>query len=197
MTKWILGALPASIILAGGLAFTVGPQQSSPPAVSFEDATLRIRIDISERTLVVEQSGELIRTYNIAVGSETHPTPTGSFSVERIIWNPRWVPPASEWAKNEQAREPGDPKNPMGRVKIFFRYPSYYIHGTNSEASIGTAASHGCVRMLNSEVIELAQLLIDRSGTPVEPGLVQRLIHRVRQKEEFILAPPVPLEVVD
>ena len=39
-----------------------------------------------------------------------------------------------------------------------------------AESSIGTAASHGCVRMLNQDVIELGQLLIDTTGAPIEPG---------------------------
>jgi hypothetical protein len=83
----------------------------------------------------------------------------------------------------------------MGRVKIFFREPTYYIHGTNAEASIGTAASHGCVRMLNDDVVVLARLLIERTGTPIEPGLIQRLINRARQTREVRLESAVPLLV--
>jgi murein L,D-transpeptidase YcbB/YkuD len=112
-----------------------------------------------------------------------------------VIWNPRWVPPKAEWAQDERPREPGDPKNPMGRVKIFFHEPDYYVHGTNAEASIGTAASHGCVRMLNGDVIEVAKLLMDHGDAPIEPGLIQRLINRVRQTREVRLADPVPLRV--
>jgi murein L,D-transpeptidase YcbB/YkuD len=83
----------------------------------------------------------------------------------------------------------------MGRVKIFFREPDYYLHGTNAEASIGTAASHGCVRMLNGDVIEVARLLMDHGDAPIEPGLIQRLINRVRQTKEVRLARAIPLRV--
>jgi lipoprotein-anchoring transpeptidase ErfK/SrfK len=185
----------AVLLSVAGLAFITREPPQEPAPVSFEDADLRMRLDISDRKLYVEADGSTIRTYNVAVGTAQHPTPPGSFSVQRMIWNPRWVPPDSEWAKDEKPREPGDPKNPMGRVKIFFREPAYYIHGTNAENSIGTAASHGCVRMLNDDVIELARLLIDRSGTPVEPGLIQRLINRVRQTRELRLENAVPLQV--
>jgi lipoprotein-anchoring transpeptidase ErfK/SrfK len=195
MKTWHVGAALAVLLVAAGVAFMSVGRQAGTPAPSFEEARLRMVIDISERKLYVEEDGREIRSYNIAVGTDRHPTPRGSYAVQRIIWNPRWVPPDSDWAKDEPVREPGDPKNPMGRVKIFFREPTYYIHGTNAATSIGTAASHGCVRMLNNEVIELARLLIERSGTPVEPGLIQRLINRVRQTREVRLEQPVPLRV--
>lgn len=196
MKKWYMAAAAVALLLSAGLAFVgIRTTATDPPAVSFEDAALRMVIDISERKLYVEEDGSRIESYNVAVGTASHPTPRGAFSVRRIIWNPRWVPPKSEWAKGEKAREPGDPKNPMGRVKIFFREPDYYIHGTNAESSIGSAASHGCVRMLNGDVIELARLLVERSGTAVEPGLIKRLINRVRQTRELRLESAIPLRV--
>ena len=195
MKKWHIGVALVVMLSGAGAAFMSTRPMADAPAVAYEDATIRMRIDLSERKLYVEDNGEEIRSFNVAVGTDRHPTPRGSFDVSRMIWNPRWVPPDSEWAKDEKTREPGDPKNPMGRVKIFFREPDYYIHGTNAESSIGTAASHGCVRMLNNEVIELAQLLIDRTGTPVQPGLIKRLINRIRQTRELRLETSVPLRV--
>ncbi|HEX2167446.1 MAG TPA: L,D-transpeptidase [Longimicrobiales bacterium] len=195
MKKWHLAAAVVVLLIATGVAFMSTRPAEDLPTVSFEEATIRMRIDISDRKLYVEENGSPIESYNVAVGTAQHPTPRGSFAVRRMIWNPRWVPPDSEWAEGEEVREPGDPKNPMGRVKVFFKEPTYYIHGTNAESSIGTAASHGCVRMLNDDVIELARLLIDRTGTPVEPGLIQRLINRVRQTREVGLQEAVPLRV--
>ena len=195
MKQWRIMAAFAALLLAASVAFMSTKPGDEVVAVSFDDAELRMRIDISERKLYIEEDGDAIATYNVAVGTEQHPTPSGSFTVERLIWNPRWVPPDSEWAKGEKVREPGDPKNPMGRVKVFFRQPDYYIHGTNAEASIGTAASHGCVRMLNDDVVEVARLLMDRGGAPVEPGLVRRLINRVRHTKEVRLTNPIPLQV--
>ncbi|MGH7445952.1 MAG: L,D-transpeptidase [Longimicrobiales bacterium] len=196
MKQWHVAAVFAALLLAAGLAFiSTRPHVDATPGVSFDDASLRMRIDVSERKLYIEENGSRTASYNIAVGTADHPTPRGSFTVRRLIWNPRWVPPDSDWAKGEKPREPGDPKNPMGRVKIFFKEPTYYIHGTNAEASIGSAASHGCVRMLNGDVIEVARLLMDRGGAPVEPGLIQRLINRVRQTKEVRLTNPVPLRI--
>jgi lipoprotein-anchoring transpeptidase ErfK/SrfK len=84
-----------------------------------------MRIDISERKLYIEENGDQVASYSVAVGTGAHPTPRGAFTVQRVIWNPRWVPPEAKWAEDERPREPGDPKNPMGRVKIFFREPDY------------------------------------------------------------------------
>jgi lipoprotein-anchoring transpeptidase ErfK/SrfK len=195
MRRWKTGAALAVAGLAGAVAFMSARPEAPVELPSFDDAPVRIVIDISERRLDVEENGERIESYGVAVGTDQHPTPPGSFAIAHIVWNPRWVPPAAEWAKDERPREPGDPKNPMGRVKMFFRQPDYFIHGTNAETSIGTAASHGCVRMLNDDVIELAQLVMEHGGAAIEPGLIRRLINRVRQTKEVRLGNPVPVRI--
>lgn len=195
MRRSYIAAALILVLFAAGIAFVSIRPPVEVESVAFEDAALRVLIDLSERKLYVEEGGERIGSYSVAVGTKSHPTPKGSFSVRRLIWNPRWVPPDSEWAEGEKVREPGDPKNPMGRVKIFFREPTYYVHGTNAESSIGTAASHGCVRMRNADVIEVAKLLMDHGGAPVSPGLIRQLINRVKQTREVRLTNPVPLRV--
>lgn len=191
---WMRAALLALAALLGVAYMSTRPAEPAAP-VSFEEASLRVRIDLSERRVHVEQDGASIASYDAAVGTDTHPTPEGAFQVRRIIWNPRWVPPDAAWARDAKPREPGDPHNPMGRVKIFFKAPDYYVHGTNAEESIGSAASHGCVRLLNEDVIALARTLMEHGGAAVEPGLIRRLINRVRQTKEVRLATPVPLRV--
>ena len=132
---------------------------------------LELRADISERRLYVYEGGELVETYGVAVGRAGNPTPTGTFRTGRIEWNPRWVPPPREWARKLKPRAPGDPRNPMQGVKIYFREPWYYIHGTNDPGSIGTAASRGCLRMKSGDAKALARL-IQRSGGSV-PLVIQ------------------------
>ena len=195
MRRWIIAATLVVMVALGGVAFvgTRAPEEGAP--VSYEEARVRARIDISERRLYVEEDGEVIRSYAVGVGTSAHPTPRGSFTMRRVIWNPRWVPPDADWAKGKKAREPGDPANPMGRVMVFFQEPDYYVHGTNAPETVGSASSHGCVRMRNEDVIEFAQLLMDHGGAPVEPGLIQRLINRVRQTREVRLTNAVPLRV--
>ena len=192
--KYIAAAAFTVVATVAGVAAVTTRPDHETEAVSFDVAHLRVRIDISDRRLYVEENGEQIASYGVAVGTGSHPTPRGAFSTRRIIWNPRWVPPDAAWAKKERVREPGDPKNPMGRVKIFFREPDYYIHGTNAESSIGTAASHGCVRMRNEEVIELARMMVAKGGG-AEPGLIRRLINNIRQTREVRLNSPVAVRV--
>jgi lipoprotein-anchoring transpeptidase ErfK/SrfK len=184
----------ATLIAVGSAAFwTLAGREA--PSVVHASASLKLRVDISERTLYATVGGEE-RTYPVAVGTSKHPTPRGRFAITRVIWNPRWVPPDSEWARGRKATEPGDPANPMGRVKLFFREPTYFLHGTNDEGSIGRAISHGCIRMRNEDIVALARLVMKHGGQPREPGWFQRVLNRVRSTQEVRLSTPVPLHIV-
>lgn len=134
-----------------------------PPARA--SGSVELRVDLSERKLYVVEGGDVVKTYGVAIGRRDHPTPTGSYRTGRIVWNPAWVPPPREWARNMKAREPGDPRNPMQGVKIYFREPWYYIHGTNDPGSIGSAASRGCLRMRTADAKALARLIQDSGGS--------------------------------
>ena len=131
-----------------------------------DPATIQLRVSIANRTLKVIQDGDVVKTYDVAVGRPGNPTPRGSFRTGRIVWNPWWRPPKVPWARNKKAQPPGDPDNPMQGVKIYFKPPDYYIHGTNSPESIGRAASRGCVRMRESDAKNLARR-IQRAGGSV------------------------------
>jgi L,D-transpeptidase ErfK/SrfK len=128
------------------------------------DAAMSLKVDLSNRELYVIENGDVVRTYGVAVGSRKHPTPTGRYWTGRIIWNPRWVPPPSKWARKLKARAPGDPRNPMQGVKIYFREPWFYIHGTNAPGSIGSASSHGCIRMRTRDAKRLAKRISEHGS---------------------------------
>ena len=100
---------------------------------------------------------ERVRAYRVAIGMREFRTPRGSFEISRLEWNPSWLPPKSDWAKNERVTSPG-PNNPMGKVRFPFR-PPYVVHGTPDERSIGKAASHGHIRLSNADAVDLASLL--------------------------------------
>lgn len=174
-------------------------QDAAAPASAPPDSglvrPLELVVDVSDRTLTVQQGDEVLRTYTVAVGRERYPTPRGEFHIRRIVWNPRWVPPNTGWARGKRAAEPGDPNNPMGRVKLFFREPDYYVHGTNNEESLGTAASHGCVRMANEDAISLAQLVMEHGGELRSPGWFTRVLNRVRNTRQVTLSRPVRISV--
>jgi murein L,D-transpeptidase YcbB/YkuD len=138
---------------------------------------LRIDLNIPALKLVVYEGDEEVETYPIAVGMPGFDTPTGSFAITHAEWNPWWHPPTHrEWAREDKITPPG-PNNPMGRVKLFF-LPLYFIHGTPAGESIGTPASHGCVRMRNEDVVELALLLHERAAPHVSEDELERIIDR-------------------
>lgn len=127
-------------------------------------AAVTVEVTLGGRTLDVRKDGQLVGSYQISPGMPKHPTPAGSFSIRRIVWNPAWVPPNESWAKGKKATPPAHPKNPLKVVKLFFKEPDYYIHGTADEKLLGDPASHGCIRMAPADAYALARLLMDNSG---------------------------------
>lgn len=124
---------------------------------------LKLEVSLSARELRVIEHGKTVMTYGVAVGRPSHPTPTGTFQTGDIDWNPSWTPPPTGWAANKKYQPPGAAANPMQAVKIYFRAPYYFIHGTNNPDSIGEAASHGCIRMVPEDASALARR-IERAG---------------------------------
>lgn len=144
---------------------------------------LRLDLNIPALELTVYEGDRIVRTYPVAVGMPGHDTPTGSFDIDFAEWNPWWRPPAREWARDEKVTPPG-PSNPMGRVKLFFE-PLYYIHGTPAAESIGTPASHGCIRMRDGDVIALARLIHDRAAPNVSSQIDGILRSRQTRRVDF------------
>lgn len=110
--------------------------------------------------------GTLVKTYKVAVGTSEYPTPTGRYVVQTMQKNPAWNVPQSEWAGElaGQTIPGGDPRNPLVARWIGFN-GSVGFHGTASSGSLGTAASHGCIRMAPADVIDLFDRV--NTGTPV------------------------------
>jgi lipoprotein-anchoring transpeptidase ErfK/SrfK len=136
-----------------------------------------------------------VKTFRIAVGMPSKPTPTGSFKIRKIVWNPSWIPPDEPWAKGKTAKGPGEPGNPMKVAKIFFQEPDYYIHGTGEVNSLGAADSHGCMRMNPDDVAALAKFLMEHDGNAQEEGLISRVVHLRWQTHTVTLDKPVALTI--
>lgn len=181
--------LAAFLALAGAAA--PARAQDAPPAAP--SPPLRLEINIPENRLRVFEGDSLLETYRVSVGMPGHDTPDGEFAIGHAEWNPWWRPPPREWAKDDKVTPPG-PNNPMGRVKLFFA-PLYYIHGTPDAENIGRPASHGCVRMLNRDVIALARLLHARHGGSLSDAEITRVLARPSQTRVSRLAAPVPLSI--
>lgn len=102
--------------------------------------------------------------FPVAVGTTAHPTPTGNFRVIQKQRNPTWFPPNSPWAAGLGPVPPGV-NNPLGTRWIGTSAPAIGMHGTPSSGSIGSRASHGCIRMYIRDAERLYELV--DIGTPV------------------------------
>jgi lipoprotein-anchoring transpeptidase ErfK/SrfK len=166
----------------------------APPAVA--DLPLELTANLSSRMIVARRGDSTLATYAVAVGQDRYPTPRGTFRIKKMIWNPSWRPPPnSAWAKGKTAKGPGEPGNPMKVVKIFFQEPDYYIHGTGDVESLGSAASHGCLRMDPEQVADLAKLIMEHGGQPREENWFWRILHSRREEKPIYLDNPVWLTI--
>ena len=159
------------------------------------DGRVRLAADLSTRTLTVHAPNGALRTFNVAIGAPNFPTPTGTYNIRKIVWNPSWIPPDSKWAQKYTPKGPGEKGNPMKVAKIFFREPDFYIHGTGEINSLGKAASHGCLRMHPDEVAELAQFLMMNGGQAREESWFSRVLHFRARTHTVTLSQPVQLTV--
>lgn len=184
----------AGLLLAGAVPAAAGADPSVAEAPPAPAPGLELVVNAPAGELAVWEDGRLVRVYPVSVGSWRHPTPIGEFTLTRAVWNPWWKPPASDWARGEKAQPPG-PRNAMGRVKLHF-LPLYFIHGTVETGKLGRPASHGCVRMANQDVLELARL-VHRHATPdLAAASLDRLAANPRATREIPLARPVTLRIV-
>lgn len=157
-------------------------------------AELRLEVHLDSRELIASVDGEEVERFPVAIGTDDYPTPTGSFKIRKVIWNPSWRPPDSKWARGKSPKPPGHPDNPMKRVKMFFKEPDYYIHGTDDHDSLGKAESHGCLRMRESDVTRLGQMVMEHGGKPMPEPWYRRIFHRKTTKVVYLSA-PVPIEI--
>lgn len=135
----------------------------APKVTGFADVIL---VRTAENKLYHYDNGSLVKTYTVATGTSRYPTPRGDFSVVLKRRNPTWVnPDPGGWGRSLPARIGPGPRNPLGTRAMNLDAPGIRIHGTSNVASLGTSASHGCIRMAMSDVEELFDLV--EQGTPV------------------------------
>ena len=108
---------------------------------------------------------EIAKTYTIAVGQQGYETSAGLYAVQDKQVNPTWYVPEADWAGRLAGEVvPPGPDNPLKARWMGFNGAAG-IHGTADIASLGSAASHGCIRMAVPDVIDLYERV--DVGTPV------------------------------
>jgi lipoprotein-anchoring transpeptidase ErfK/SrfK len=172
-------ALAAAVVVAA-----LGPASAALPfdrasasrvSATFHDDDLGsdpiyLLLKLRERRLYVMRADDdgRVESYPVAVGRKEYATPTGRFAITEKVVDPPFV--QFDW--NDPVRvfgtiAPG-PDNPLGLRWIGFTSAYGWrigFHGTNKTELLGQAVSHGCVRMRNSDVVELFDRV--RIGTPV------------------------------
>ncbi|KUO67157.1 MAG: hypothetical protein APF84_15875 [Gracilibacter sp. BRH_c7a] len=95
-------------------------------------------LSLQQRKINLFRGGRLIKSYPVAIGKASTPTPKGTFSIESKTPNPGGL---------------------YGNMWLGLSKPRYGIHGTNDPQSIGKMISKGCIRMYNEDVLELSRII--------------------------------------
>jgi lipoprotein-anchoring transpeptidase ErfK/SrfK len=125
-----------------------------------------LAVDRDAKQLRLYKNLQLEHRYKIAVGKAGSETAAGRYKIVEKIVNPPWHAPNKAWAGElaGQTISPNDPRNPLEARWLGF-HNGQGIHGTKDIDSLGTAASHGCIRMAVRDVKELYTLV--PKGTPL------------------------------
>jgi lipoprotein-anchoring transpeptidase ErfK/SrfK len=129
------------------------PVQVLKPKISTTKLGKAIVVSLSQRRVRLYDGEKLEVTYRCAIGTPSHPTPQGEFEVVQKRYMPTWVNPAPNgWGASMPKRIAPGPSNPLGTRALNLSASGIRFHGTTNIGSIGTAASHGCMRMRRGDI---------------------------------------------
>jgi lipoprotein-anchoring transpeptidase ErfK/SrfK len=178
--------------------FTGGKIQTA--ALVENQPDIKITVDVPAFRLTLWQNGKEVKTYEIGVGRKEFPLAIGMRRAAQIIWNPEWVPPDSDWVEESHKDvEPGehidadDPRNPLGKIKVPLG-DAYLIHQAAHPTDLGHLVSHGCVRVLQSDLYDLTEKIMAARGWPVS----RQQIEQSKNNTDRLVAklnPPVPVDI--
>jgi L,D-transpeptidase catalytic domain len=160
---------------------------------------IRVTLNVPSFRLTLWQDGREVKSYFVGIGLKDYPIYIGDREASEIIWNPAWIPPPSEWVMSRKGVRAGqvikasDPRNPLGKLKIPLG-DRYLIHQAASTSDLGNLVSHGCVRMLRSDIYDLAEKIVAARGAPVS----RKRIQSAKRSSRTLVArldEPVPVEI--
>jgi lipoprotein-anchoring transpeptidase ErfK/SrfK len=163
----LLEKLNAGKDLARAGTQIVVPNVVGTPALA---PAARVVVSKEARTLRLEDAGgNLLAQYPVSSGSEHDPLPIGDWTIEGVYRNPTYhYNPKLFWDAqkgDKSATVAAGPNNPVGVAWIDLSKPHYGIHGTPVPGLVGKSESHGCIRLTNWSVAEVAGLV--QKGTQV------------------------------
>lgn len=164
--------LTAAVLSAKAPHTVVARVHSVKPAVTRSEVAARypsyLTLDRGTFTLRLWKHLKLAKSYTVAVGMEGLETPEGLYEIQSKEENPVWHVPNSAWAGSLAGETiPPGPENPI-KARWMGIFEGAGIHGTEETESLGTAGSHGCIRMAIPDVEELYPQV--EVGTPVYIG---------------------------
>lgn len=168
-------------------------------ALAAGEGNLKITINVPSFQMTLWQNGREVKTYPVGVGLKEFPVYIGLRQASDVVWNPVWIPPSSDWieaSSKVKAGEiilPTDPRNPLGKVKIPLGY-GYLIHQAKGTQDLGNLVSHGCVRVLQADLYDLAEKIVAARALPVSPLEIAKA-KKTKKTLAAELAPPIPVEI--
>ena len=146
--------------LSSGATDVSLPVKRVAPAVPDAKLGKSILVDTELNKLYFYDGFKLVHTYPVATAMPGYVTPPGTWSIVNKVENPTWYNPApTTWGAGMPASIPPGYGNPLGTRALYLNAPGIRIHGTYETSSIGTHASHGCIRMLIPDVEQLYPLV--------------------------------------
>lgn len=160
---------------------------------------IRLTLNVPSFRLTLWQNGKEVKSYYVGVGMKEYPIYIGEREATEIIWNPAWIPPASDWVSSHKGVRPGevikasDARNPLGKVKIPLG-ESYLIHQAASVNDVGNLVSHGCVRVLRSDLYDLAEKIVTARSVPISAKRIEAAKHSFKTLYAH-LDDPLPVDI--
>ncbi len=146
------------------------PVEPVQPAVTVAALGKTIVVDLSDTTLTLYDGLKIEKEYRVATAMPGYTTPVGTWKIVNKVENPTWYNPApTTWGAGEPLVIPPGAGNPLGTRALYLNAPGIRIHGTYSSSSIGTHASHGCIRMYISDSEELFPLVPLETRVIIKP----------------------------
>jgi hypothetical protein len=161
------------------------------------DPDIKITINIPSFQMTLWQNGSEVAIYPIGVGKIDYPVAISMRNATSIEWNPVWIPPSSDWIEKSSTVKPGeivlptDPRNPLGKVKIPLGY-GYLLHQAKGPQDMGGLVSHGCIRVLQRDLYDLAEKIVAARGLDVTD---EQIAAAKRNKKTLIAKMDSPLTV--
>lgn len=126
-------------------------------------------VDKSDRSVTaLDAEGRVLAYYPATIGSAHDPLPIGKWKIVAVRRNPIfYYNPELFWdadPSHAKATLRAGPNNPVGVVWLSLSKQHYGIHGTPEPSTIGRSQSHGCIRLTNWDISELAEMVA--AGTP-------------------------------